>query len=111
MARILAARAARSMRGGGGAREIAVYCFVGARGVVVVVDVVFVVVLSLLPGGESFGGVIARILAARAARSMRGGGGARESVVFCFVGARGVVIVVDVVFDVVVVLSLLHSGE
>jgi len=54
---------------------------------------------------------MARILAARAARSMHSGGGARESVVFCFVGARGVVVVVDVVFVVVVVLMLLCSGE
>ncbi len=88
ISRMLAARAAKSIRGGGGARERGVSLLVGSWVVVVVVDVVVVVVLSLLRW-DDIEGFIARILAARAARSMRGGGGAREIVVFWVVGAEG----------------------
>jgi len=114
IARILAARAARSMRGGGGAMESGLSLVAGAVCVVIVVFgvvcVIVVVLSSLLRGGEWFKGLIARMLAARAARSMRGGGGARERGISLVAGAGGVVIiVVDGVCVIVVNMSsLLH---
>jgi len=87
ISRMLAARAVRSICGRGGARERGASLLVGSWDVVVVVGVI-VVILSLLRW-DDIEGFIARILAARAARSMRGGGGAREIVVFWVVGAEG----------------------
>jgi len=114
IARILAARAARSMRGGGGAMESGLSLVAGAVCVVIVifgvVCVIVVVLSSLLRGGEWFKGLIARMLAARAARSMRGGGGARERGISLVAGAGGVVIVVvdGVCIIVINMSSLLH---
>jgi len=89
IARILAARAARSMRGGGGARESKVLCVLG--GVVVQWE-----------RGVSWEGVISHMLAFNATKSMRGGGGANESQRVVLVAGskgevgdgRGVVVVV-----------------
>jgi len=55
--------------------------------VVFVVCVVVVVVISSLLRCEGFWGYIVRMLAARAARSMRGGGGSREMKVLWVLGA------------------------
>jgi len=90
---MLAARAARSMCGGGGARESGLSLVAGAVCVVIVVfDIVCIIIVvmsSLLRCRGWFERFIARMLAARAARSMRGGGGVREIVVFWVVGAKG----------------------
>jgi len=97
ISRMLAARAARSICGGGGVRERGVSLLAGSWVVIVAVSVA-VVILSLLRCDE-IGGFIVRMLAARAARSMHGGGGAREMKVVGVVGlervrnnGRGVVI-------------------
>ena len=92
---MLAARAARSMRGGGGAREMKAVGVVGSErirndGVVVVIVVFGVVRMSSLHLYGLCGGCDARMLAARAARSMRGGGGAREMKVVGVVGSERV---------------------
>ncbi len=86
---MLAVRAAKSIHGGGGARERGVSLLVGSWVVVIVVRVIIVIVLSLLWWDE-IGGFIALMLAANAARSMCSGGGASEIVVFWVVGAGGV---------------------
>ncbi len=89
--RMLAARAAKSIRDGGGARERGVSSLVGSWVVVIVVSVIIVIVLSLLQWDE-IGGFTALMLAASTARSMRRGGGASEIVVFLVVGADGGVV-------------------
>jgi len=85
---MLAARAARLICGRGVAMERGVSLLVGSWVVIVVVSVVIIIMLSLLQW-DDIRGIIAQMLAARAARLMCSGGGVREIVVFWVVGDEG----------------------
>jgi len=91
---ILATRVARSMRGGGGTREIKVLCILGAA-------------VVQWGRGVSWERVISCMLAFNATKSMHGGGGARESQRVVLVAGseggvgdgHGVIVIVAVILE------------